>query len=182
MNRPRPWRSAASSAAWPPAPNVQSTTVSPGRTASSRRTSSARTGMWSVDLRCKTLGNIFSTPFDVCELSGAGLEGPDLEVGAHARDYDLPAELRVLEQLWRNHHAALFVEVGLGRPGEEEPLELPRLRAERIQRGESRLDESNPILTTVGLEAPVEPARDDDAGCEGFAKLGGKSEAVLAIA
>ena len=58
---------------------------------------------------------------------------------------------------------------------------LPRLLAERIQRGESRLDESIPILTTVGLETPLDASRDDDALGEGFAKLGGKGETVLVI-
>ena len=59
---------------------------------------------------------------------------------------------------------------------------LPRLLAERIQRGESRLDESIPILTTEDLETPVEAARDDDVPVrEGFAELGGKGETVLVI-
>ena len=68
---------------------------------------------------------------------------------------------------WRrgagDHHAALFVEFGLGRSREEEPLEPPRFLAERIQRGESRLDVSNPILTTEHLETPLDAPCDDDA-------------------
>ena len=45
ISLPRPWRSAASSAAWPPAPKVASTTVSPGlHGEATRAPPSARTG------------------------------------------------------------------------------------------------------------------------------------------
>src|SRR5712691_3291951 len=178
---PRPRRSAASSAAWPPAPKVASTTVSPGCTASRRRTSSARTGTWSVALGCKTFGNILRTPFDLCQVAAPGLAVPDLEPVVDAGHDDFPAELRVPDQGGRKHHAALLVEVGLGRRGEEVAVHLTAFLAERIQRGESRLDESSPILTTVGVEAPVEAARDDDTVLEGLPELGGKSETVLVI-
>ena len=110
-----------------------------------------------------------------------GIAVPDLQVVAHSRDDDFPAELRVLQQRRRDHHAALFVEVGLGRPREDEALDPPRFLAERIQRGESRLDVSKPILTTVGKEALVEPSRDDHALLEGLTELGGKGEAILVI-
>jgi hypothetical protein len=110
-----------------------------------------------------------------------GIAVPDLQVVANSRDDDLTAELRVLQQRRRNHHAALFVEVGLGRSREEKALDPARFLAERIQRGDSRLDESKPILTTVGMEAPVEPARDDHALLKGLTELGGKGEAVLVI-
>ena len=94
---------------------------------------------------------------------------------------DLARERRVRDERRGDHHAALFVEFGLGRSREEVPLELPRLLAERIQRGESRLDESNPILTTVGIEAPLDAAFDDDPARKGFAEPGGKGETVLVI-
>jgi hypothetical protein len=61
------------------------------------------------------------------------------------------------------------------------PLEPAPFRAERIQRGQSRLDESTPILTTVGVQAPVEAPRDDDPVFEGFSEPGRKSETVLVI-
>src|SRR5438309_167562 len=84
-----------------------------------------------------------STPF-----CAPGRAIPELEPVVDTRDDDLLAQLRVLDQLSRNHHAALFVELGLGRPGEEVPLQPPPFRAERIQRGESSVDESIPIRTT----------------------------------
>lgn len=110
-----------------------------------------------------------------------GIAVPDLQVVAHSRDDDFTAELRMLQQRRRDHHAALFVEVGLGRSREGETLDPPRFLAERIQRGESRLDVSKPILTTVGKQALVEPSRDDDALLEGLTELGGKGEAILVI-
>ena len=106
---------------------------------------------------------------------------PDLDVVPQSRDDDLTAELRVLEQRRRNHHAALFVELGLGRSREVESLGSPRRLAERIQRGESRLDKSSPIRTTEDPEAVVEATRDDDTFREGLAELGGKGETVLVI-
>ena len=87
----------------------------------------------------------------------------------------------MLDQLGGNHHAALFVELGLGRSGEEVPLEAPAPRAERIQRGQSRVDESIPIRTTEGIQAAVEAARDDNTVKEGFPELGWKSETVFVI-
>ena len=85
----------------------------------------------------------------------------------------------MLEESPGNHHAALFVEVGLGGAGEEEALDLARPLAERIQRGESRLDESIPIRTTVGEQAPVEAARDDDPSANSWRNLAGRVRRFL---
>src|SRR4029077_19013079 len=116
---PLPRRSAARMAAWPPAPNVASTTVSPGRTARHSRTSSARTGTWSASLGCKTFGNILSTPFDLGELALPGGAIPDLEVVVDPGDDDITAELRVLEQRGRKAHSPLFIRPRLAGAGEE---------------------------------------------------------------
>jgi hypothetical protein len=132
-------------------------------------------------LRCKTLGNIFSTPFDFCQFPPPGGAIPDLEVVIDACHDDVAAKLGVLEEGPRNHHAALFVEVGLGGAGEEEALDLARPLAERIQRGESRLDKSSPIRTTVGEQAPVQASRDNDPLREDFTEFGWESEAILVI-
>src|SRR2546430_2340677 len=80
---------------------------------------------------------------------------PDLEVVVDSGDDDVPAELRMLDERARQHQPALLVELRLRRAREEEPVEPAPLLAERIQRGELRLDESIPIRTTVGVEAPV---------------------------
>ena len=87
----------------------------------------------------------------------------------------------MLDELGGDHHAALFVELGFGGPGEEVPLEAPPFRAERIQRGESKLDESIPIRTTEGVEAAIEPPGDDDTLRKVLTELGRKGETVLVI-
>src|SRR6186997_594954 len=111
MKRPLPWRSAARTRACPPAPNVASTTVSPGLTARSSRTSSARTGTWSVLLRCKALGNKLHTPFHFFEVLPPAVAVPDLDVVPHSGDDDFAREPGVPEQRARKHHAALLVEL-----------------------------------------------------------------------
>jgi hypothetical protein len=132
-------------------------------------------------LRCKTLGNILRAPFDSFQLPPPGGAVPDLEMVVDADDDHLPAQLRVLEQMRGHRHAALFVGDVLGRPGEEVPLQAPRALAERIQRGESRLDESSPIRTTVGEDALLEAARENDPVAECLAELCGESETILLI-
>jgi hypothetical protein len=97
------------------------------------------------------------TPFDLCQLLAPGGAVPDLEAVVDSCHDDFPAQLRVLDQLGGNHHAALFVELGLGGPRRRSAVEPAAFRAERIQRGQSRLDESIPIRTTVGVETAVEP-------------------------
>src|SRR5690348_7714917 len=128
---PLPRRSAARIAACPPAPNVASTTVSPGRTAREARTSSARTGTWSASLGCKTFGNILSTPFDLGELALPGCAVPDLEVVVDPGDDDVAAELRVLEQRGRDAHPPLAVRRRLAGAGIEVAMHPPPLLAQR---------------------------------------------------
>src|SRR4051794_27386618 len=172
---------AARSAACPPAPKAASTTMAPGPPARSCRPPSGTTGTGSVAPLPKAFGNILRTPFDFGQFFAPGGAIPDLQAVMHTGYDDVPTQLRVLEQLGGDHHAALFVEVGLGRPGEEEPLDPAAFRAERIHRGESRLDESIPIRTTVGVQASVETSRDDHTVLEGFSELGRKSETVFVI-
>src|SRR5919109_519871 len=159
MKRPLPCRSAASSAACPPAPKVASTTVSPGRTARLSRTSCARTGMWSVAPGCKTFGNMLRTPFDLGELAPPGGTVPDLEVVVDARDDDVAAEFRVLDQGRRQSHSSLLVELGLRRAGEEETLHPAALLAQRVERREPGLDDPLPVVGGVRKEAAVHAAR-----------------------
>src|SRR5579884_1074823 len=181
ISLPLPRRSAASSAAWPPAPKVASTTVSPGSTARHSRTSCARTGTWSAALGCKTFGNILSTPFDLGELALPGGAIPDLEVVVDAGHDDVAAELRVLEQRRRDAHAPLLVGHRLGGAGEEEAVHPPAFLAQRAQRGEVRADEAAPLGRRIGVEAAVDAARDDDPVLERPPETGGKREAVLVV-
>src|SRR5262249_15476458 len=135
---PLPLRSAARSAACPPAPKVASITVSPGSTARQARTSSARTGTWSASLGCKTFGNILSTPFDLGELALPGRAVPDLEVVVDPGDDDVAAELRMGDQRGRDAHPPLLVGRCLARTGEEVAVHPPALLTERVERGEVR--------------------------------------------
>src|SRR3954452_17540384 len=93
--------------------------------------------MWSVALGCKTFGNIFCTPFDLGELASPGVAIPDLEVVVDARDDNVAAELRVLEESLRDPHSALFVELCLRRAGEEEALHPAALLAQEVEAREA---------------------------------------------
>src|SRR5215471_15480035 len=181
MSFPLPRRSAARIAAWPPAPKVASTTVSPGRTPRDARTSSARTGTWSASLGCKTFGNILSTPFDFGELGPPGGPVPDLEVVVDPGDDDVAAELRVLEQRGREDHAALPVGDRLGRTGEEVTVEATAVHAEHVQRAEPGVHQSVPCRSRPSVETAVEPARHDAAVLERPAELRREGEAVLVV-
>src|SRR4051794_12480107 len=176
MNLPLPWRSAASSDAWPPAPKVPSTTISPGCTASSVRTSCARTGTWSVAPGCKTFGNMLGAPFDFLHVLAPRGAIPDLEVIPHPCDHDLTAEAGVLEQSRRDHDPPLLVGLPLGGAREEEPLHHARLPAERVELREPRVDDLLPVVPSVGVEASVHAAGDHDAAGEGLSELGRQRE------
>src|SRR3954449_8491788 len=178
---PLPRRSAASRAAWPPAPKVASTTVSPGRTARLSRTSSARTGTWSVALGCKTFGNMLRTPFDLGELASPRGAIPDLEVVVDARDDDVADELRVLQQRTGNPDPALLVELAFHSSRIEIALEPATLLAQGVELREARLDRLRPVGTGIGVQAPVEAAAHDHALREGLTKAGRKREAALVI-
>src|SRR5689334_17274801 len=172
ISLPVPRRSAASSAEWPPAPKVASTTVSPGCTASASRTSSARTGTWSVALGRKTFGNILRTPFENLDVVAPGGAVPDLQVVVDAGDDDLSLDAGVARERRRQHHAALLVGLGLGRAGEEEAVHQASLSAERVEPGQATLDQPLPARLGIAVETPVHTARDDEPAGKRLAKLG----------
>src|SRR5581483_9942486 len=179
ISLPSPRRRAASNVEWPPAPNVQSTIVSPGRGASAASTSSARTGTWSVSVG-KTLGNIFRAPFDGLPLLAPDGAIPDLEVVIDAGDRHLAVDPRAREQRRRNHDPSLLVEVGLGRGGEEVTLHHPRLAAERVEAADA-LGQPGPLRTVVHVETTVEALGDDDGVTELLAVPRGQGEPVLVV-
>src|SRR3954451_10020985 len=178
---PRPCRSAASSDECPPAPNVPSSTVSPGCTARDSRTSPARTGTWSVALGCKTFGNMLRTPFDLCQLAAPGVAIPDLEVVVDSRDDDVAVELRVLQERGGETDATLLVQLRLGCAGEEEALHPAALLAQRVERPEPALDEHVPVGARVGEETAVHAARHDDPAREALAEASRQREPVLVV-
>src|SRR6201987_1568089 len=178
---PLPRRSAARRDAWPPAPKVASTTVSPGCTSRQARTSSARTGTWSASLGCKTFGNILSTPFDLGELALPGRAVPDLEVVVDPGDDDVAAELRVRGQGRRDAHAPLLVRRLLARAGEQVALHRAAVLAQRVEVGEDRLAVVVPGLRCKGPQAAVEAPGDDAAVLELPPELRRKRESVLVV-
>src|SRR5918995_1294839 len=181
MSRPWPARSAARSREWPPAPNVPSTTVAPGCTARCSRTSSASTATWSVLLRCNALGNKLHAPFDLFQLLPPAGAVPDLHVVPQPGDDDLAPEARVLGEGRRDDHAPLLVELGLGRPREDEPAHLASLLREWAEALHAGRDERVPVLARVHDQAPVHAARHDHPVGQRLAKLGREGEPVLVI-
>src|SRR4051794_10344627 len=178
---PSPFRSRASRVEWPPAPKVPSTSVWPGSSASSARTSSASTGTWSVVLGCKTFGNMLCTPHYLLQLVAPRSAVPDLEAVAHPHHDDLTTERRMLDQRGRQHHATLLVRRRLDGAGVVEALQHTRLVAERIEPREARLDQLLPIVRGVGLDAGIEPTGEHDAAGQGLPEPRRQGEAVLVV-
>ena len=91
-----PSRSSARRRAWPPAPNVASTTVSPGphREELAHLVGEDR-DVVSCPMRCKTFGSMLGAPFDGVQVLLPGTGVPELEVVVVARDDDLALEAGV---------------------------------------------------------------------------------------
>src|ERR1051325_6576124 len=132
ISLPSPRSREASSVAWPPAPNVQSTIVSPGRGSRFATTSSARTGTWSVSVG-KTLGNIFRAPFDLLQLCGPRGSVPDLDVVVHAGERHLARDAGALEQRGRDDEPARLVELAGSGAREEVTAQLACRLRERVE-------------------------------------------------
>src|SRR6188474_1757214 len=178
---PRPARSSASRRACPPAPNVASTTVSPGRTASSSRTRSARTGTWSASVCGKTFGSMLDAPFDGVQVLLPRGWVPELEVVVVARDDDVALQSGVPDERRGHEHAAGAVDVGLARAGEEEPAELARLTRKRVEHRHAGLDGHLPRLPGVDGDVAVDPTREHDALAERLAEARRQREPALVV-
>src|SRR4051794_4707192 len=181
MYVPAPSSCGSSIAACPPAPNVQSTTVSPGRRSSRSLTSRARTGTCGAPLLPgETFGNIL----DLLQVGFLALPCPvipDLEAVAEARDDDLLVEPRMLDERRGQHDAPPPGDLRLGRPPAEEPAEPARLTTERVEPRELLLHELLPVGRVVDGDAAVPPLREDDAACEVRAEPGRKRDPVLRV-
>src|SRR5215218_816523 len=95
--------------AWPPAPKVQSTTVSPAAGAVSSMSSPARTGTCARVMSrrmAKALRHLLDLRVEGLLLLLPALLGPDLEVVAHAHHHDLLLDAGVREERGRQRHAA----------------------------------------------------------------------------
>src|ERR671915_1708934 len=109
---PGPSRS-ATRRAWPPAPKVQSTAVSPGAGAVRSISSPARTGMCTLLMSrriAKGLGHLPDLGVERLLLARPAPLVPDLEVVAHPDHHDLLLYTRVREQRRGQGHPAARVE------------------------------------------------------------------------
>src|SRR6185369_13562553 len=95
---------------------------------------------------------------------------PDLRVIARADDDGFVAEVDVLTQVGRQQDPALFVEIDLRRPGEDQALEAPRIRIGDGQCRDLR-GEAVPSIGRVDGQAGIEPAGHDGARAQLGAEL-----------
>src|SRR5919107_5874322 len=125
--------------AWPPAPKVQSTTVSPAAGAVSSISSPASTGTCTRFMSrrmAKALRHLPDLGVEGLLLLVPALLGPDLEVVAHAHHDDFLLDAGMAEQRWRQRHAAARVEFDLEGVPLVEARERAVLRAHRVEAAE----------------------------------------------
>src|ERR687896_1779058 len=128
--------------AWPPAPKVQSTAVSPVAGDVRSISSPASTGTWRRLMSrriAKALRHLPDLGVEGLLLLLPALPRPDLEVVPHADHHDLLLDARMREQRRRQRHAATGVEVDLERVALKEARHLAVLRAHRVQTGKRAL-------------------------------------------
>src|SRR5919112_4114913 len=122
--------------AWPPAPKVQSTTVSPAAGAVSSISSPASTGTCTRFMSrrmAKAVRHLPDLGVEGLLLLVPALFRPDLEVVAHAHHHDLLLDPGVGEQRWRQRHPAARVQLDLEGVSLVEARELAVLRAHRVE-------------------------------------------------
>src|SRR5215207_6514575 len=130
--------------AWPPAPKVQSTAVSPLAGAVTSISSPASTGTCTGLMSRRMAKALRHLPdFRVEGLldRAPALRAPDLEVIPDAHDHDLLLDRRVREQRRRQGHPAARVELDLEGVALVETAQLAVLGAHRVQLPERALDD-----------------------------------------
>src|SRR5581483_2171118 len=149
----------AMSRAWPPAPKVQSTTVSPGCGSVSSISSPASTGTC-ARVMSRRIAKALRDLLDLCGqfvlIGHPPVAIPHLEVVDHPHEHHVLVDAAVAHELLVEGHAAGGVQVGVERAASEEAGELAPLGAARIEAGEKGV--------RVALEAVGGP--DGDAGLE----------------
>src|SRR4051794_32334885 len=167
-------RRSATRRAWPPAPKVQSTAVSPRWGPRSSMSSPASTGTWEPVMSsrmAKALGDVVDVAGEVGVVGGPCLPVPDLEVVADAGHHDLLVELGVREQRRGHGHAPRAVELDLVGVGEEPLADLPRLLRERVALAQGRVETLVEVTGAPDLDAAVGAGRQDHALRERGAEL-----------
>src|ERR671924_866176 len=138
-----PSRSAISRA-WPPAPKVQSTAISPAPGAVRSISSPASTGTC-VRLMsrriAKPLGHLPDLGVQCLLLGAPALSPPDLEVVTHADDHHVLLDVRVPEEGRRQRDSPGGVQVDLEGVALVEARKLAVLGAHRVQVAQRALDD-----------------------------------------
>src|SRR6476646_3775964 len=124
---------------------------------------------------------MFGAPFDGMQVLLPGGWAPQLEVVVVAGHYYFALEAGMAGEGGRDEHPALSVQVGLGRPREEERPQLARLARERVERGDAVLDAHLPGLPRVHRDVAVEPAREHDPGTQRVAEAARQRDPALLV-
>src|SRR5919107_4151795 len=125
--------------AWPPAPKVQSTTVSPSAGAVSSMSSPARTGTCARVMSrriAKSLRHLPDVRVERVLLLVPALLRPDLEVVPHADHHDLLLNAAVLEQRSGQDHPPARVQLRVEGVALEVAREPAIVAAHRVERAE----------------------------------------------
>src|SRR3954469_15319786 len=178
-----PIRSAISRA-WPPAPKVQSTTVSPRAGAVMSISSPARTGTWMGVMSrriAKALSHLPDLRVERLLLGAPALGAPDLEVVPHPDDDDLLGDAGVRQQRRGHGHAAAPVERNLERVALVEAAELAVLRAHRVQVRERARDDRLVVGRRPEREAGLGVLGENGSVLEERAEARRNAEPVLRV-
>src|SRR3954453_19649272 len=130
--------------AWPPAPKVQSTTVSPAPGAVSSMSSPARTGTCARVMSrrmAKALRHLLDLRVECLLLLVPAVLRPDLEVVPNANHHDLLLDRGVRQQRRRERHAAARVELDVEGVALVEARDAPVVGADRVQSAQRALDD-----------------------------------------
>src|SRR5215210_105985 len=170
--------------AWPPAPKVQSTTVSPAAGAVSSISSPARTGTCARVMSrriAKALRHLPDFRVQSVLLLLPALLRPHLEVVAHPHHEDLLLDPGVLEEWRRQGHTAARVELDLEGVALVEARQLAVLGPHRVQLAECALDDRLVRLGSPHRDAGLRVLGENRSTGEGSAEPGRNAEPVLRV-
>src|SRR5215204_4812773 len=170
--------------ACPPAPKVQSTTVSPAAGAVSSISSPARTGMCTRFMSrrmAKALRHLPDLGIERLLLLLPALLRPDLEVIADPHDHHLLLDPTVGHEWQRQRHAPARVQLDLEGVPLIEARQLAVLRAHRVQAAERALDDRLVRLGSPHRDAELGVFGENRSIGECRAEPGRNAEPVLRI-
>src|SRR4051812_6807229 len=177
-------RRSATRRAWPPAPKVQSTAVSPAPGLVRSISSPARTGTCVRVMSrriAKALRHLPDLRVEGVLLAVPALLAPHLEVVAHAHHHDLLADPGVAHELRWERDPSGRVQLELPRVALEVARELAVLGAHRIQRAQGALDDRLVVLGGPHRGAGVGVLGQNHSRGERGPEPGGDAEPVLRV-